>query len=80
MSNVAEGFGRGGDKEFIQFLAVAQGSCGEACAQLYVAIDPKLYYASAVELISSKLVEIGRLVSGLMKYLRQSDLRGNKFK
>ena len=30
LSNIAEGFERGGDNEFLQFLAVAKGSCGEA--------------------------------------------------
>jgi four helix bundle protein len=39
LSNIAEGFERGGDKEFLQFLAVAKGSCGEVRAQLYIAID-----------------------------------------
>ncbi|PWT92841.1 MAG: four helix bundle protein [Blastocatellia bacterium] len=39
LSNIAEGFERGGDKEFLQFLAVAKGSAGELRAQLYVALD-----------------------------------------
>ena len=43
LSNIAEGFERGGDKEFVQFLAMAKGSCGEVRAQLYVALDQVTY-------------------------------------
>ena len=39
ISNIAEGFERGGDREFIQFLSIAKGSVGEVKAQLYVALD-----------------------------------------
>src|SRR5215471_711140 len=39
MSNIAEGFERGGDREFVQFLSNSKGSCGEVKSHLYVALD-----------------------------------------
>ena len=80
LSNIAEGFERGGNKEFLQFLAIAKGSCGEVRAQLYVALDQNYIDKKQFEEISSNLLETSRRISGLMKYLQQSDLRGSKFK
>jgi four helix bundle protein len=80
LSNIAEGFERGGDKEFLQFLAVAKGSCGEVRAQLYIAVDQGYLSQDLFEKLSNNTKEIGRLISGLMKYLSSSDLKGSKYR
>jgi four helix bundle protein len=80
LSNIAEGFERGGDKEFLQFLAVAKGSCGEVRAQLYIAVDQAYLTQGLFEELTQNAAEIGRLISGLMKYLSTSELRGSKYR
>jgi four helix bundle protein len=80
LSNIAEGFERGGDNEFLQFLSVAKGSCGEARAQLYVALDQAYISPAQFETLSKTANDVSQLISGLMKYLRQSNLRGSKYR
>jgi four helix bundle protein len=80
MSNIAEGFERGGDKEFAQFLSNAKGSCGEVRCQLYAALDEKYLSEAEFKQLSEQSLEISRLISGFMTYLRRSELRGSKFK
>lgn len=80
LSNIAEGFERSGDKEFLQFLAMAKGSCGEVRAQLYIAADQGYLSQALFEKLSNNADEIGRLISGLMKYLSKSELKGSKYR
>jgi len=80
LSNIAEGFERGGDNEFLQFLAVAKGSCGEARAQFYVALDQGYFSLDQFKILSSEATEVSQLISGFIRYLRESSLRGNKYR
>jgi four helix bundle protein len=80
MSNIAEGFERGGDKEFRQFLASAKGSAGEVRSQLYVALDAGFLDEAQFNPLCSLAMAVGRLISGFMNYLGQSELKGNKYK
>ena len=80
MANIAEGFERGGDKEFRQFLAIAKGSVGELKAQLYVALDADLVTIEQFSSLSALADETSRLIAGFMRYLKQSAHKGSKYK
>ncbi len=80
MSNIAEGFERGGTKEFAQFLSVASGSSGEVRSQLYVALDQGYIQDEAFEHLFRLTTETSRMIAGLMSYLRKSKLKGSKYK
>ena len=80
MSNIAEGFDRSGTAEFAQFLAIAKGSAAEVRCQLYVASDQGYIHNTEFTELNQLAAETGKMVGGLIKYLRASAYKGTKFK
>ncbi len=79
MSNIAEGFERGGNQEFCQFLYVAKGSCGEVRSQLYIAVDQGYISANESEELLNALKRLSSMIGSLINYLKRSGMKGAKY-
>lgn len=66
-SNIAEGFERQTNKEYIQFLFIAKGSCGELRTQLYLAKELKIIMDEDFTYLLPKLIQLSSMISNLIK-------------
>ena len=80
MSNIAEGFERGGTQEFIQFLSIAKGSSGEVRCQLYIAFDQDYFDKEEGVKLIDECRRLSIMINNFMEYLKGAGYKGTKYR
>ena len=69
-SNIAEGFEREGNNQFIYFLLTAKASCGELRTQIHIAQNNNYINETEFQKLYSLTIEVSKMISGFVSYLR----------
>ncbi len=80
MDNIAEGFERDGNKEFVNFLYIAKGSCGEVKSQILRASDVGFVGTEKAKVLYQSCEEIGKLLYSLISSIKNSEMSGKKYR
>lgn len=74
-SNIAEGMGRGHNKEILQFLYIARGSLYELETQIEICVLLNYLTDQKAIILDEKLVTIGKMLNSLISYFKNSNKR-----
>ena len=77
--NIAEGFGRGGRLEFIQFLSIARASTSEVQSQIIRCLNRNHFSQEIFEELNELVDKTGNKIGAFIKYLNESEKTGPKF-
>jgi len=80
MSNIAEGYERGGNQELIHFLSIAKGSSGEVRCHIYIAGDQEYINKDKCDVLIDKCLKLSIMINNFIKYLKKSPYKGERFK
>ncbi|RYY66924.1 MAG: four helix bundle protein [Chitinophagaceae bacterium] len=79
-SNIAEGFGRSGNAEFVHFLLIARASCTETQSHLYAVLDRQYINQAEFARINHLAERTGKAIFKLIDYLQNSGIKGVRFR
>ena len=76
MSNIAEGFDRGSNREFVQYLVVSRGSVSEVKSLAYAGLDIGHFDQKGFETISARCGKLINVLNGFIRFLKASPRKG----
>ena len=77
--NIAEGFERQGNREFLQFLYIAKGSCGEFRSQINRAYDAQFISKETYEQMYADCRKLGAGILNFIKSVKSFECKGRKY-